>query len=274
MRRPVVGVTGYHIEPEKAAELGFGPRGLEVTPGTYLKWVRESGMLPVPVPTHPDQVHGDYLDLLDGLLLTGGADITPELYGAPTHPLSKLEPDRDTFELGLLRAALDRGMPVLGVCRGLQLLNVAFGGTLHQHLPDRSTELVHSSEYRDGRRHSGDMWVPAFHEITVTDQELSELTGGTVHTNSYHHQGVARLGEGLAVAARAADGLVEAVVGMDRQVLGVQWHPEMHGLDERAGIAPFRWLARRLAGEPVHLATTAAPVAEVAPAGADVLAAR
>ncbi|MGA8113416.1 MAG: gamma-glutamyl-gamma-aminobutyrate hydrolase family protein [Actinocatenispora sp.] len=255
-------MTGYIIDPEKSRELGFGPRSLDVTPGTYHEWVRQSGMLPVPVPSHSDRLHADYLDLVDGLLLTGGADITPERYNAPEHSLAKPEPTRDRFELSLLREALRRNIPILGICRGLQLLNVAFGGTLHQHLPERSTELVHSSEYRDGDRHPGDMWVPAYHDVTVTDPELRELTGGTVRTNSYHHQGVARLGDGLAVAARAADGLVEAVVGIDRPVLGVQWHPEMHKIDERAGIAPFRWLARRLSGSPV-LRTTAGPTATV-----------
>lgn len=270
VRRPVVGVTGYIVEAGKSRELGFGPRQLDVAPSTYLGWVRQSGMLPVPIPAHEPSTHADYLDLVDGLVLSGGADIDPERYGETAHPLARVEKRRDAFEFGLVRAALERGVPILGICRGLQVLNVALGGTMHQHLPERSGEIVHSSEFRDGRRHPGDMWLPAYHEVTVTDPELRELVGEgceshtlsptgesrpsfeTLTTNSYHHQGVARLGTGLRVAARAADGLVEAVVGIDRPVLGVQWHPEMHADTERAGLAPFRWLQRRLtaAGEP------------------------
>ncbi|GAA4217219.1 gamma-glutamyl-gamma-aminobutyrate hydrolase family protein [Actinocatenispora rupis] len=256
MARPVVGVTGYIVDAGKARELGFGPRQLDVTPGTYLGWVRDSGMLPVPIPSHPGTLYHDYLDLVDGLLLTGGADIDPTRYDEPAHPLAKLEPVRDAFEFGLVRAALDRGLPILGICRGMQLLNVALGGTLHQHLPERSGELVHSSEFRDGRRHPDDMWVPAEHVVTVTDPELVELAGDTLTTNSYHHQGVARLGEGLRVAARADDGLVEAIVGVDLPVLGVQWHPEMHTGTESAGLAPFRWFARRLAAATEVLAAS------------------
>lgn len=246
MRRPVVGVTGYIIERERARDLGFGPRQLEACPATYLGWLRASGMLPVPLPSHPDEAHDDYLDLVDGLLLSGGADIGPDRYGTPPHPLSKLEPHRDDFEFGLVRAAFARRIPILGICRGLQLVNVALGGTLHQHLPDRSAELVHSSEYRDGERFPDEMWRPAYHEVSVSDPGLAALTGPTLTTNSYHHQGVARLGQGLRVAARADDGLVEAVVGVDHPVLGVQWHPEMHGPTQAAGTAPFAWLRRQL----------------------------
>ena len=247
MRRPVVGVTGYSIEAEKSRELGFGPRPLDITPGTYLGWLRDCGLLPAPIPVHPAELHDDYLSMVDGLLLTGGADIDPERYDAPAHPLAKLEPGRDEFEFGLVRAAFERGIPILGICRGMQVLNVALGGSMHQHLPERSAELVHSSEFRDGNRHPGDMWLPAYHEVTITDPTLAALAGGdVVRTNSYHHQGVAALGDGLEIAARASDGLVEAVVGIDRPLLGVQWHPEMHTAAEQAGIAPFRWLANRL----------------------------
>ncbi|HEY3501352.1 MAG TPA: gamma-glutamyl-gamma-aminobutyrate hydrolase family protein [Actinocatenispora sp.] len=247
-----MGVTGYIVEAGKSRELGFGPRQLDVAPSTYLGWVRQSGMLPVPIPAHEPSTHADYLDLVDGLVLSGGADIDPERYGETAHPLARVEKHRDAFEFGLVRAALERGVPILGICRGLQVLNVALGGTMHQHLPERSGEIVHSSEFRDGRRHPDDMWLPAYHEVTVTDPELRDLSGETLTTNSYHHQGVARLGAGLRVAARAGDGLVEAVVGVDRPVLGVQWHPEMHADTECAGLAPFRWLQRRLtaAGEP------------------------
>lgn len=260
MRRPVVGITGYVVDEDTSRELGFGPRPLDVYPGTYLGWLTDLGMLPIPMPAHAEALHDDYLDLLDGLLLTGGADIGADRYGAGAHPLTAIEPARDRFEFSLLRAALGRRLPILGICRGLQLLNVTLGGTLHQHLPERCGKPVHSSEFVDGRRHPDDKWLPTYHEVTVTEPELAKLTGTTVTTNSYHHQGVARLGDGLAVAARTDDGLVEAVVGSDRPVLGVQWHPEMHGPAERAGRAPFTWLSQRLTVPADELAGGLAPL--------------
>lgn len=250
MRRPVVGVTGYLITPEQSRVLGFGPRSLTIAPDTYLDWLRAEGMLPLPVPAHPESLHDDYLDLLDALVLAGGADIDPSRYGATPHPLgTALEPHRDAFEFALATAALRRGLPILGICRGMQLLNVALGGAMHQHLPDSTVGLVHSSEFRNGERHPDDRWITAYHDVEVTDPQLRELAGERLTTNSFHHQGVARLGAGLRVAARATDGLVEAVVGTSRPILGVQWHPEMHDRDEPAGTAPFRWLARHAATE-------------------------
>jgi putative glutamine amidotransferase len=249
VRRPVVGVTGYIVTPEQSRVLGFGPRLLNVAPGTYLDWLRAEGMLPVPVPAHPESLHDEYLDLFDGLALAGGADIEPSRYGATPHPMDTLEPHRDAFEFALAAAALRRGLPILGICRGMQILNVALGGTMRQHLPDATGALVHSSEFRDGERHPADKWITAYHEVEVTDPELRELAGERLTTNSFHHQGVSRLGTGLRVAARATDGLVEAVVGTRHPVLGVQWHPEMHDRHDRAGTAPFRWLARRAAAD-------------------------
>ena len=251
MSRPVVGITGYIVDSERSQHLGFGPRALDCYAGTYAQWLRDCGLMPLPVPSHPADEHDDYLDMLDGLVLTGGADIDPTRYDEDAHPLAKLEQPRDTFEFGLVHAAIARGLPILGICRGMQVLNVALGGSMHQHLPDRSAELIHSSEYRDGRRHPDDMWRPAHHTITIIDPELADLAGRVVTSNSYHHQGVARLGHGVRVAARADDGLVEAIVGEELPILGVQWHPEMHDLSEEAGTAPFTWLHRRLAPVPV-----------------------
>lgn len=266
MRRPVVGVTGYIVESETALRLGFGERQLDVAAGTYLRWIREQGMLPVPLPWHEGDLHEDYLDLVDGLVMSGGADIHPERYGTDPHRYARLERKRDAFEFGLVRAAFERNVPILGICRGMQVMNVALGGTMHQHLPERSTELVHSTEFRDGKCYPDERWLPSYHEVLVEDRELRELAGDVVTTNSFHHQGVAQLGDGLRVAARAADGLVEALVGTDRPVLGVQWHPEMHEVEERAGVAPFRWLSRRLADTRIGVPTAEMPTSP-APAG-------
>ena len=163
------------------------------------------------------------LDLIDGLVLAGGADIDPSFYGAQAHPETVgTVPERDAFEIALTRAAIERDLPLLGICRGMQLINVALGGTLHQHLPD----LFGHGEHRrvigsfDGAEHDVQI-VPGSLAVSVIGQD-------THVSLSHHHQGVDRLGEGLVVSATAPiDGLAEAVELPNRRfVLGVQWHPE------------------------------------------------
>jgi putative glutamine amidotransferase len=167
------------------------------------------------------------LDGLDGLILTGGIDVQPELYGAPRHPLTDAaRPDRDAWELALFRGAEERRMPVLAICRGLQLVNVARGGTLVQDLP----EVLGTERYRLGGG------VFATNTVAVDDgTALAALVGeGDLDVHSYHHQGVDRLGDGLVVTARTDDGLVQAVESTgDGYLLGVQWHPEQDTEDRR-----------------------------------------
>src|SRR5256714_4423942 len=169
--------------------------------------------------TDPDQI----LDRLDGLLLAGGADVDPQFYGAERHPQTRgTVPERDTVEIALARRALERDMPLLGICRGMQVLNVALGGTLHQHLP----EVVGHGEHR---RVVGS-FVDSDHDVHLAAGSLAARAAGEeVHgTKSHHHQGVDRLGEGLVVTGRATlDDLPEAIERPDRRfTLGVQWHPE------------------------------------------------
>jgi putative glutamine amidotransferase len=163
------------------------------------------------------------LDLIDGLLLAGGADIDPSAYGHDPHEETvETVPERDAFEIALTRAALARDLPVLGICRGMQLINVALGGTLSQHLPDR----VGHSEHRrvigtfDGSDHEVDVCAGTLAMRVIAEPRHN--------TKSHHHQGVDALGEGLTVSATSSmDGLAEAIELPDRRfVLGVQWHPE------------------------------------------------
>ena len=211
--RPIIGITTY-VEP---ATWGVW-RDLPTTlvPHDYTAAVTLAGGRAVLLP--PDDVDADVLRVLDGLVLSGGADLGPELYGAEPEPLTVTRTDRDRGELLLLERALEMDMPVLGVCRGMQLLTVAAGGTLHQHLPD----VLGHERHRPAPGRYGE------HEARfVPGSRIAGLMGDDLAIRCFHHQGVADAGK-LTVTGRAEDGLVEAVEDPDRRfVLGVQWHPEV-----------------------------------------------
>jgi putative glutamine amidotransferase len=165
----------------------------------------------------------DVLDVLDGLMLAGGADIDPSFYGQPRHPkTTNTRPDRDRAEIALAARAVERDLPLLGICRGMQLLNVALGGTLIQHLPD---DVGHT----DHRRSLGS-FDNADHDVRLTPgSTAARACGEALHaTKSHHHQGVATLGDGLIASGWSVlDDLVEAIeLPNARWTLGVQWHPE------------------------------------------------
>ena len=166
-----------------------------------------------------DQGIEETLDAVDGLIFSGGSDLDPALYGQEAHPETNgVVAERDRAELALLRAALERDMPVLAICRGSQVLNVALGGDLVQHLPD----IVGSEQ------HKHTPGVFADHDVAIDDgTRLGAIVGDRVPVKSHHHQGFGRLGEGLRVSAHADDGAVEAVEDPGRRfTLGVLWHPE------------------------------------------------
>ena len=213
MTRPVVGIT-----------LGDGDRpGYHGMREDYARSVERSDAIPLVLPTQRPEDAAAVLDRLDGLLLSGGIDVDPALYGRDPHPkLGRVDRRRDDFELALTREALARDLPILAICRGHQVLNVATGGTLIQDIASELKGAVtHDAPGRRTRRaHAVDV-VPA--------SRLGEiLGGGTIRVNSFHHQAIDELGEGLAVSARCPkDGLVEGVEMPGRSfVLGVQWHPE------------------------------------------------
>jgi putative glutamine amidotransferase len=211
--RPVIGITTY-CEP---ASWGVW-HDVEATlvPNAYVEAVMLAGGRPVLLP--PDGTDAGVLAVLDGLVLAGGADLGPELYGAAREPLTDIRPERDAGEMLLTRAALAGDVPVLGVCRGMQLLVVAAGGRLHQHLPD----VLGHEKHRPAPGVYGSQ--PA---RFAEGSRIAALMGDDVEINCYHHQGVADPGT-LAVTGRAEDGLPEAVEDPARRfVLGVQWHPEV-----------------------------------------------
>jgi len=194
-------------------------------PRSYVTAVQRAGGLAVLLPPDPVATEdpGQLLELIDGLMLAGGADIDPSCYGQEAHPnTTDTVPERDAFEIALVRAAIERDMPVLGICRGMQLINVACGGTLLQHLPERFGHHEH-------RRVVGS-FDGADHNVELREGTLAmRVVGEARHaTKSHHHQGIDRLGDGLEVSGVSAmDGLPEAIeVAGARFVLGVQWHPE------------------------------------------------
>ncbi len=224
-RRPVIGLTTYLEQ----AKQGVWDVRASFLPQQYFDSVTASGGVAVLLPPQPspEAAASAVLDDLDGLILTGGLDVQPELYGAPRHPLTDpARADRDAWELALLAGARERGIPVFGICRGLQLINVAYGGTLHQHLP----EALGTERYKIG----GGVFAENTVEVDA-DTKLAGLLGaGPFGIHSYHHQGVDRVGDGLVVTARTDDGLVQAFEAPgDDYLLAVQWHPEENSADRR-----------------------------------------
>jgi putative glutamine amidotransferase len=212
--RPVIGITTY----VERARWGAWDTTAALLPFTYVRAVEVAGARPVLLPPSEQGVD-ETLDAIDGLLIAGGADLDPALYNAPPHELTGgLRKDRDAGEVALLRAALDRGMPVLGICRGMQLLNVVCGGTLHQHLP----VVVGHEEHRPAPGTYGE------HPVSFNEGSLvCRLLGDRSDVLSSHHQGVDKVGDGLTATGWAEDGSVE-VVERDGAAfaVGVLWHPE------------------------------------------------
>jgi putative glutamine amidotransferase len=214
MTRPIIGITSY----AEQAQWGVWDAPAALIPMAYVQAVERAGGRPLLVPPSENGLE-ETLDALDGLLFSGGADLDPDLYGAERHPATDgVRADRDRAELALLQAALERDMPVLAVCRGSQVFNVALGGDLVQHLP----EVV------GDEKHKHTPGVFADHDVDVkAGTRLQRLVGDRAPVKSHHHQGYGRLGEGLVESARAEDGTIEAFEDPSRRfALGVLWHPE------------------------------------------------
>lgn len=242
---PLIGVTTSELRRGNLLTLQGEPQQAEMALGmTYLRAVERAGGMPVVLPPlEPGAVDG-LLDRLDGIVLSGGPDLDPAAYGERTRhvQLGPTEPGLDAFELALCRAADARGMPILGVCRGAQTLNVARGGTLFQHL--------------DGHRQLAPAHAPVHRVQMALHSTVARTMGAcSAEVNSFHHQAVDELGRGLRVSARADDGTVEAIEDPSRRlVLGVQWHAETL-VDRPAHLALFQALVR--AAAPARVAVAA-----------------
>lgn len=236
---PVIGLTTYLEQ----AQTGVWDVRAGFLPAAYFQGVTAAGGVAMLLPPQPvdSDIAKRVLDGLDGLVITGGKDIDPAAYGQAAHPATD-EPgrQRDAWEFTLLGAALERGLPVLGICRGAQVLNVALGGTLHQHLPD----VIGHSGHR-----AGNAVFTTLPVRTVPGTRLAALVGESVDARCYHHQAIAELGQGLIVSAWDGDGVVEALeLPGDGFVLAVQWHPE-ESLDDLRLFAAIVAAARTYASE-------------------------
>ncbi|WP_018684190.1 gamma-glutamyl-gamma-aminobutyrate hydrolase family protein [Actinokineospora enzanensis] len=232
-RPPLIGLTTY-LEP---ATFGIWETDAAVLHRDYLDAVRAAGGNPVLIPPIGDW-RAETVAWLDGLVLVGGADLDPRHYGQAPHPTTGTpQPLRDTAELALVRAALELDLPMLAVCRGMQLLNVALGGTLHQHTP----EIVGTSDHQPQVAMFGKTEVRV-----LPGSRLADVVGESVDALCYHHQSLDLVAEGLRVVATAADGTVEAVeLDGARFVLGVQSHPEQNTDDVRMFAALVRAACQR-----------------------------
>jgi gamma-glutamyl-gamma-aminobutyrate hydrolase PuuD len=218
--RPLVGITAYGEQ----ARYGVWDSESVLLPRTYPDVVIAAGGVPVLLPPVPESAAA--VDRLDAVVLAGGPDVEPARYGAPPHPRTgQPRPERDAAELAVLHRALDRGIPVLGVCRGAQVLNVGLGGTLVQHVPDA---VGHSG-------HNPSPGVFGTVEVALEPgSRVGAALGATATVRCHHHQALGRLADGLVVTGRATDGLVEAVeLAGAPFVVGVQWHPEEDATDVR-----------------------------------------
>ena len=214
MAKPVIGITTYLT----TAKWGHWDEEAALIPAAYVDAVERAGGRALLVPPSDDGVE-ETLDAVDGIVFSGGADLDPELYDQEPHATTAgVQPERDRAELALLRAALARDTPVLAVCRGSQILNVARAGDLVQHLPEvvgDDTHIQTPGTFAD-------------HDVSLeTGTRLAALLGAHLSVKSHHHQGFGRVGEGLRVSAYAEDGTIEAVEAPEQRfALGVLWHPE------------------------------------------------
>lgn len=213
--RPVVGITTYVTQ----AAWGYWELEAALIPADYVHAVERAGGRPMLIPPSTEGID-ETLDAVDAIIFSGGSDLDPATYGEDAHPETfGVHPERDAAELALLTHALERDMPVLGICRGIQVLNVARGGDLNQHVPD----IV-----GDDRHKHNPPGIFSDHDVKIeAGTKLASLFGGTTDVKSHHHQGIRRLGNGLVESAHADDGTIEAIEDpAKRFALGVLWHPE------------------------------------------------
>lgn len=243
--KPVVLVTTSTVQRSRGLL-----RQDTLTGRNYAQALVAAGALPMLAPTTEPDLAPLYATTADALLLSGGCDIDPLRFGSEPDPhLGEVDGERDAFEIAMYKAFRLAGKPVLGICRGIQLINTAEGGSLHQHVPSVRGAIQHEQAELSGRPH---------HRVTLEAGSMLAAAFGsqTISANSYHHQAVDRIGDGLRAVGRSADGLIEALEGESGAfLLGVQWHPEMSWKAFPEHHTPFRLLVEAIA----QPSTTSAP---------------
>jgi len=217
-RPPLIGITTYAVNAQGNIPL----------PHEYVESVRRAGGVPVLIPPGEKELL-TVVHRVDGLILAGGGDVCPTRYGGPAHDaIYMVDPERDETEVQLIQLVLQRRLPTLAICRGLQVLNVTLGGSLHAHLPDVVGERI---------LHRGPPREPVPHPVEfAADSRLADVIGAlSTSAVSWHHQAIDRLGAGCRVVARSADGVIEAIEVADHpEVMAVQWHPELSSAQDAA----------------------------------------
>lgn len=239
--RPLVAVAGRHLRPGSVEK--WPGRGVAAVPDYFVHALHRAGaneaiLMPVEIDL-PSASH--ILARFDALILTGGGDLHPSTYGGEDHPkLWGVQASRDAFDLALAKAGVERGMPLLAICRGMQALNVALGGTLDPHISDREGLIPHRKPGPDDE---------VLHDVRLEPRSRAAIAAGgdRVSASSSHHQAVEKLGEGLVATGWSDDGLVEAVEHEDGWVVGVQWHPEVTAEYDPANQGLFDALVREAA---------------------------
>lgn len=234
MKRPLIGVSGSHLITGEGAFAGYHRSYVN---DDYIRSVTEAGGVPVIVPFNPDdKAVAEVMDRVDGLVLSGGQDICPLNYGEePLRNIGPVWPERDHFDFLLLKLAEKRGIPVMGICRGIQIINVFHGGTMYQDLVYDENSYVKHSQNQSAE-------TPTHTIALEKDSHFASIIGETKWvTNSHHHQTIKKLGKGLRVVARAEDGTVESVEGTGENYLqGYQFHPEMMSINNATAKLLFK----------------------------------
>jgi Predicted glutamine amidotransferases len=214
----IIGIIGTHYLTY--AEVPFHENQVIYTRKGFVDVIQDLGHIPLIIPIDKPEKARDYIKLVDKVLLTGGEDVSPQLYGEEPHNyLGKTSLERDFFELAVIEAAIEENKPILGVCRGLQILNVKFGGSLYQDLRLSDSTLKH-------------MQVPTkqefpIHSISVDQTSPLNFLGEKYFVNSFHHQAIKKLANNFKPIAKASDDIIEAVIDQEKRILGIQWHPEV-----------------------------------------------
>lgn len=237
--KPIIGISGTQLLSPTSE---FEGTLVAYTPQYYIDVVQEVGATPVMLPVGTTEDAKNLVALIDALILTGGHDVDPELYGEEPHRnLTLTFPKRDAFDLALYAAAIEKGIPVLGVCRGLQVINVYHGGSLYQDLPTQyNAELLLHVQQAP--------FETAVHHISIeSDSRLFDALGAHARVNTLHHQAIKQLGSELRAVAHSKDGLIEAIESVDSSIdmIALQWHPEIMATTDAANKSLFEDLVVR-----------------------------